>query len=91
VNELTELQEEAIEMIRDHVESKSRFPTYGFMMHALRYTSPNSITQILRSLERKGLIKNLGRKWVLVTDCCPTCGAKIEAEKSLLTNASPCA
>lgn len=82
-------QDEALEVIRDHVAATGRFPTYRFMRHAMRYASPNSVTQILKALQSKGYIAKLRGKWVLATECCPMCGSKIEAEKSPLTNATP--
>ena len=46
-----------------------RFPTYREMCRALDYHSTNSVTAILLGLERRGLVRKVGRTFVLPGVC----------------------
>ena len=53
---LTERQKRAYDYILSHIRKYGEWPTYRELQEAMGYKSPNSATQLLQALEKKGWI-----------------------------------
>lgn len=54
--QLTQKQHAFLAFLRDHVETREVWPTYREIVDHFGYRSPNSVTQNLRALARKGYL-----------------------------------
>ena len=54
---LTSKQHAFLEFLRDHVEARKIWPTYREIVDHFDYRSPNSVTQNLQALSRKGFLQ----------------------------------
>lgn len=54
---LTSKQHAFLEFLRDHVEAHKIWPTYREIVDHFEYRSPNSVTQNLQALSRKGFLQ----------------------------------
>ena len=54
---LTSKQHAFLEFLRDHVETRKIWPTYREIVDHFDYRSPNSVTQNLQALSRKGFLQ----------------------------------
>lgn len=54
---LTSKQHAFLEFLRDHIETRKIWPTYREIVDHFDYRSPNSVTQNLQALSRKGFLQ----------------------------------
>jgi repressor LexA len=55
--QLTQKQHAFLEFLREHVERHKVWPTYREIVEHFEYRSPNSVTQNLQALKRKGFLR----------------------------------
>ena len=55
--QLTHKQHAFLEFLRDHVDHHKVWPTYREIVEHFEYRSPNSVTQNLQALTRKGFLR----------------------------------
>lgn len=55
--QLTRKQHTFLEFLREHVAQKKVWPTYREIVEHFEYRSPNSVTQNLQALARKGFLR----------------------------------
>ena len=55
--QLTQKQHAFLEFLREHVDQKKVWPTYREIADHFEYRSPNSVTQNLQALSRKGFLQ----------------------------------
>jgi len=64
--QLTSKQHAFLEYLRDHVDRHKVWPTYREIADHFEYRSPNSVTQNLRALSRKGFLQRGRNGYALV-------------------------
>ena len=68
-NMLTKKQKDLVDFIRSYRDvNNGEWPSYRVMMAEFGYSSPNSITQKLRALQKKGTLIRQGMGYVFKTD-----------------------
>ncbi|HMB93159.1 MAG TPA: hypothetical protein VKP65_20070 [Rhodothermales bacterium] len=78
---LTRKQRAFYKYLQDFYAEHGRMPPYAVMEAAFDYPSPNSVTQNLQALEKKGWLVKLERGYALAETgaaCCPHCGQQLE-------------
>lgn len=65
---LTEKQEEVLHFITRYVDQKKDFPSFRTIQDELGYASPNSITQYMKALVRKGYLVQHGDQYEFAGD-----------------------
>lgn len=58
--QLTDKQSEVLHYIRQYVRNRSIWPTYGELVEEFGFRSPNSVTQNLQALVKKGYLERDG-------------------------------
>ena len=64
--QLTQKQHSFLEYLRDHVDRHKVWPTYREIADHFEYRSPNSVTQNLQALTRKGFLQRGRNGYALV-------------------------
>ena len=64
--QLTQKQHAFLEFLRDHVDQHKVWPTYREIADHFDYRSPNSVTQNLQALSRKGFLQRGRNGYALV-------------------------
>ena len=64
--QLTQKQHSFLEYLREHVETHKVWPTYREIADHFAYRSPNSVTQNLQALSRKGFLQRDRNGYALV-------------------------
>lgn len=64
--QLTQKQHSFLEFLRDHVDRHKVWPTYREIADHFEYRSPNSVTQNLQALSRKGFLQRGRNGYALV-------------------------
>jgi len=64
--QLTQKQHTFLEYLREHVDQHKIWPTYREIADHFEYRSPNSVTQNLRALSRKGFLQRGRNGYALV-------------------------
>ncbi len=64
--QLTQKQHSFLEYLRDHVDRHKVWPTYREIADHFEYRSPNSVTQNLQALSRKGFLQRGRNGYALV-------------------------
>jgi repressor LexA len=64
--QLTQKQHAFLEYLRDHVDQHKVWPTYREIADHFEYRSPNSVTQNLQALSRKGFLQRGRNGYALV-------------------------
>lgn len=64
--QLTQKQHAFLEFLRDHVDEHKVWPTYREIADHFEYRSPNSVTQNLQALSRKGFLQRGRNGYALV-------------------------
>ncbi len=64
--QLTQKQHSFLAYLRDHVDQRHVWPTYREIADHFEYRSPNSVTQNLRALSRKGFLQRGPNGYALI-------------------------
>lgn len=89
IGDLTDKQHDFLEWVVAFVKVNDRFPTYTEMQDGMDYNSPNSVTQKLKALRRKGYLTKEGKgEWRLHRRAvaprqCPKCGYQLDSESKV--------
>lgn len=76
---LTRKQKAVYDEIISYIEKEGCFPTYAFLIERFGFKSPNSVTQNLQALTKKGYLRFDKFGYVIKNidhNACPYCGSR---------------